>query len=141
MHQSSAEGLVRHATAVAELQTLSGKHLLPGFGEDENEHEERIAEAVQEISTLFKECERRLKHITDAKNDGPDDEVRGGGVCGEGEGGKVRGWEEGDGVMQPPTCSVPLGRTRHPQPPKHAVTGGAHQHQETSWPTASGLIA
>ena len=61
--------------AVQELGEVSGKHLLPGFGEEEDDHEETIACTVQEITGLFKECERRLKEIHNAENDGSGDEV------------------------------------------------------------------
>ena len=67
--------------AVQELGEVSGKHLLPGFGEEEDDHEETIASTVQEITGLFKECERRLKEIHNAANDGSGDEV-----CCRGEG-------------------------------------------------------
>ena len=87
-----------HLPAVGELQTLSGKHLLPGFGEEEDQardaararsarrardpsfsgsQEEQIAQTVQELSTLFKESERRLREVAAAKSDGTGDEVRG----------------------------------------------------------------
>jgi len=62
---------------VAELQTLSGKHLLPSFGDDEEkEHEEEIAETVQEISSLFKACEHRLQEVARATDAGDGDEVQ-----------------------------------------------------------------
>ena len=60
---------------VADLNELSGKHLLPGFGE-EDEREEQIAQTVQEITVLFKECEQRLKRMTSQKDEGRGDEVR-----------------------------------------------------------------
>ena len=60
---------------VADLNELSGKHLLPGFGE-EDEREEQIAQTVQEITVLFKECEQRLKEVKAAKQSGTGDEVR-----------------------------------------------------------------
>lgn len=62
---------------VAELQTLAGKHLLPSFDDDENEHEEQIAATVQEISSLFKACEHRLQEVARMKDAGSgDEEVR-----------------------------------------------------------------
>ena len=60
---------------VGELQTLSGKHLLPGFGEEEDQ-EEQIAHTVQELTTLFKESERRLKEIMASKSEASDEAVR-----------------------------------------------------------------
>ena len=59
---------------VKELDQVSSKHLLPGFGEEED-HEDTIARTVQEITQLFKDCERRLKEIHAAQNDGSGDEV------------------------------------------------------------------
>ena len=61
---------------VSELNTLSGKHLLPSFGDDtEQEQEEQIAVLVQAVTSLFKECERRLKEVSRAKFEGGGDEV------------------------------------------------------------------
>jgi len=60
---------------VKELKELSGKHLLPGFGDDEVETEEQIAEAVAEVSSLFKACEHKLKAVANAKHDGTGDEA------------------------------------------------------------------
>jgi len=60
---------------IKELGEVSGKHLLPGFGEEEEDHEETIARTVQEITGLFKDCERRLKEIHNAANDGTGDEA------------------------------------------------------------------
>ena len=59
---------------ISELQTTSGKALLPGFADDDDS-EEVIAATVQEISGLFKECERRLKEMSRAKSEGGGDEV------------------------------------------------------------------
>jgi len=59
---------------VAELSQLSGKHLLPGFGEDDD-CEEQITQLTQEISRLFKECERRMKEMSSMKNEGTRDEA------------------------------------------------------------------
>ena len=59
---------------VSELQTLSGKALLPGFADDDDQ-EEVIAATVQEVSSLFKECERRLKEMGRTKSEGSGDEV------------------------------------------------------------------
>jgi len=58
---------------ISELQTTSGKALLPGFADDDDS-EEVIAATVQEISGLFKECERRLKEMSRAKSEGGGDE-------------------------------------------------------------------
>jgi len=58
---------------IKELDQVSSKHLLPGFGEEED-HEDTIARTVQEITQLFKDCERRLKEIHAAQNDGSGDE-------------------------------------------------------------------
>ena len=60
--------------AVSELQTLSGKALLPGFADDDDQ-EEVIAVTVQEVSGLFKDCERRLKEMGRTKSEGSGDEV------------------------------------------------------------------
>jgi len=67
--------VVRIEQKIAELQSLSSQHLLPSFADDEQEDEERIAETVQEISKLFKECEVRLKEVKAAGKDGSGDEV------------------------------------------------------------------
>lgn len=67
--------VVRIEQKIGELQSLSSQHLLPGFGDDEQEDEERIAETVAEISKLFKECEQRLKEVKAAKQSGTGDEV------------------------------------------------------------------
>ena len=98
--------------AVQELGEVSGKHLLPGFGEEEDDHEETIASTVQEITGLFKECERRLKEIHNAENDGSGDEV-----CCRGEGTpRKKGWP---GVVPDPrfTC----------RQYSHVVTAGCSQ--------------
>jgi len=63
---------------LGELQTLSGKALLPGFGDDEDDNEEQITATVTEVHGLFKEAQGHLKAIsnaTDTSNNG-DDEVR-----------------------------------------------------------------
>ena len=62
--------------AVSELTTLSGKALLPSFADDDGDQEELIAQTVQEVSALFKECEKRLKALTAAKSEGASDEAR-----------------------------------------------------------------
>lgn len=60
--------------SVSELQTLSGKALLPGFADDDDQ-EEVIASTVQDVSALFKECEKRLKEMSRTKSEGSGDEV------------------------------------------------------------------
>ena len=60
---------------VSELTALSGKALLPGFSDDDDQ-EELIASTVAEVSVLFKECERRLKEMNRSKAEGTGDEVR-----------------------------------------------------------------
>ena len=69
-----ASPLPHPCASVKELGEVSAKHLLPGFGEEED-HEEIIARTVQEITQLFKDCERRLKEIHAEQNDGSGDEV------------------------------------------------------------------
>lgn len=59
---------------ISELTTLSGKALLPSFADDDGDQEELIAQTVQEVSALFKECEKRLKALTAAKSEGASDE-------------------------------------------------------------------
>jgi len=61
-------------TKVSELQTISGKHLLPSFGEEEDQ-EEQITHIVQELTVLFKDSERRLKEVAGAKSEGSGDEL------------------------------------------------------------------
>ena len=56
---------------------MSGKALLPGFGDDDDQ-EEMIAQTVSEVSALFKECERRLKEMKSATSTSSGDEVRAG---------------------------------------------------------------
>jgi len=58
----------------AELTSLSGKALLPGFADDEDQ-DDQIAQTVSEISSLFKECERRLKEMSGTKATGSGDEA------------------------------------------------------------------
>lgn len=59
----------------SELQSFTGKALLPGFGDDDDQ-EEQIAATVREVSGLFKDCERRLKEMGQSSNQGGADEVR-----------------------------------------------------------------
>ena len=59
---------------ITELASLSGKALLPGFADDDDQ-EELIASTVSEVSSLFKECERRLKEMNRSKAEGTADEV------------------------------------------------------------------
>ena len=63
------------ACAVSELQDMSGKALLPGFNDDDDQ-EEIIVSTVAEISQYFKDCERRLKEMSRTKSEGSGDEVR-----------------------------------------------------------------
>eukprot|EP00320_Phaeocystis_rex_P020900 CAMPEP_0119092048 /NCGR_PEP_ID=MMETSP1178-20130426/158522_1 /TAXON_ID=33656 /ORGANISM="unid sp, Strain CCMP2000" /LENGTH=323 /DNA_ID=CAMNT_0007075599 /DNA_START=16 /DNA_END=987 /DNA_ORIENTATION=- len=60
---------------IKELSEVSGKHLLPGFGDDEEDHEDAITRTVQEITSLFRECERRLKEIHNTPDEGSGDEA------------------------------------------------------------------
>ena len=80
--------------AVKELSEVSGKALLPGFGDDEEDNEDTISRTVQEITALFRECERRLKEIHNARDEGTGDEV-----CpaepAASWGGRAGGWTEG----------------------------------------------
>ena len=61
--------------AVKELSEVSGKHLLPGFGDEEEDNEDTITRTVQEITVLFRDCERRLKEIHNTPGEGSGDEV------------------------------------------------------------------
>ena len=54
---------------------MSGKHLLPGFGDEEEDNEDTITRTVQEITVLFRDCERRLKEIHNTPDEGSGDEV------------------------------------------------------------------
>ena len=68
------EPCVACVLAVKELSEVSGKALLPGFGDDEEDNEDTISRTVQEITALFRECERRLKEIHNARDEGSGDE-------------------------------------------------------------------
>jgi hypothetical protein len=68
-------GRAPHVLAVSEMQTQTGKALLPGFADDDDQ-EELIAQTVTEVSGLFKDCERRLKEMGRTKAEGSGDEVR-----------------------------------------------------------------
>ena len=59
---------------VSELSTMSGKALLPGFADDDDQ-EDQIKELETDITALFRECERRLKEMTRTKSQGSADEV------------------------------------------------------------------
>ena len=61
------------ARAVSELSTLSGKALLPGFADDDDQ-EDQIKELEADVTTLFRDCERRLKQMGSTKADGSSDE-------------------------------------------------------------------
>jgi len=56
----------------ADLAASHGKALLPGFG-DEEDQDEQIASTVAEVSSLFKECEQRLRQMDSAAVAGDDD--------------------------------------------------------------------
>ena len=45
---------------------MSGKALLPGFNDDEDQ-EDQIKSTEADITALFRECERRLKEMVAAK--------------------------------------------------------------------------
>ena len=40
---------------------MSGKALLPGFGDDEEDTESQITQTVAEVSTLFKQAQLKMK--------------------------------------------------------------------------------
>ena len=54
---------------------MSGKKLLPGFADDEEDQEDQIKETEADVTTLFRECERRLKEMSRTKSEGSADEV------------------------------------------------------------------
>lgn len=58
---------------ISELSTMSGKALLPGFNDDDDQEDE-IKTLEDELSALFKECDRRLKEMSRTKSEGTDDE-------------------------------------------------------------------
>jgi len=60
---------------IKELSEVSGKHLLPGFGDEEENNEDTITRTVQEITVLFRDCERRLKEIHNTPDEGSGDEA------------------------------------------------------------------
>jgi len=60
---------------IKELSEVSGKHLLPGFGDEEEDNEDTITRTVQEITVLFRDCERRLKEIHNTPGEGSGDEA------------------------------------------------------------------
>ena len=55
---------------IKELSEVSGKHLLPGFGDEEEDNEDTITRTVEEITALFRDCERRLKEIHNTPDEG-----------------------------------------------------------------------
>ncbi|KAL1502915.1 hypothetical protein AB1Y20_010987 [Prymnesium parvum] len=63
---------------LSELQTMSGKALLPGFGDDEEDTETQITQTVAEVSSLFKEAQMKLKTMGTQRGDTSqgDEEVR-----------------------------------------------------------------
>mmetsp|Transcript_5171 Transcript_5171/g.13608 ORF Transcript_5171/g.13608 Transcript_5171/m.13608 type:complete len:323 (-) Transcript_5171:243-1211(-) len=65
--------IARIKIKISELNTSTGKALLPGFADDDDQ-EEHISNTVGEVSTLFKDCERRLKELINSKDEGTDDE-------------------------------------------------------------------
>ena len=54
---------------------MSGKALLPGFADDDDDQEDQIKCTEADITALFRECERRLKEMSRTKSDGSADEV------------------------------------------------------------------
>jgi len=68
--------LALRARAVSELSTMSGKALLPGFADDDDQ-EDQIKCTEADITALFRECERRLKEMGRTEADGSADEVGG----------------------------------------------------------------
>lgn len=54
---------------------MSGKALLPGFADDEEDQEDEIKSHEADITALFRECERRLKEMGRTKSEGTQDEV------------------------------------------------------------------
>jgi len=63
---------------LSELQTMSGKALLPGFGDDEEDTESQITQTVAEVSTLFKQAQMKMKLLGSEQGAGNqgDEEVR-----------------------------------------------------------------
>lgn len=63
--------------SVSELQTMAGKALLPGFGDDEQDIESQITQTVADVSHLFKEAQLKVKLMGSEQGDGGHgDEVR-----------------------------------------------------------------
>jgi hypothetical protein len=60
---SARARLVRCARAVNELTQDHGRHLLPGFN-DEDDKEVKIQQSAAEITSLFKHCERQMKALS-----------------------------------------------------------------------------
>ena len=54
---------------------MSGKALLPGFADDDEDQEDQIKATEADVTTLFRECERRLKEMSRTKSEGSADEV------------------------------------------------------------------
>jgi hypothetical protein len=54
---------------------MSGKKLLPGFADDDDD-EDMIKSTETDITTLFRECEKRLRKMGQTKSEGAADEVR-----------------------------------------------------------------
>ena len=76
MPDASARLFLSLLPAVSELTTMSGKALLPGFADDDEDQEDQIKQSEADITTLFRECERRLKEMGRTKSEGSADEVR-----------------------------------------------------------------
>ena len=53
---------------------MSGKALLPGFADDDDQ-EDQIKATEADVTALFKDCERRLKEMGRTKAEGSADEV------------------------------------------------------------------
>jgi len=58
---------------ISELSTMSGKALLPGFADDDDQ-EDNIKVLESEVGDLFRECEKRLKAMGRTKSEGTADE-------------------------------------------------------------------
>ena len=55
---------------------MSGKKLLPGFADDDEDDEDQIKSTEADITTLFRECEKRLREMGRTKTEGTTDEVK-----------------------------------------------------------------
>ena len=109
--------------AVKELSEVSGKHLLPGFGDEEEDNEDTITRTVQEITVLFRDCERRLKEIHNTPDEGSGDEVCSSylGAGGRAEGRGRADWGVGQARRRSGGSGGQAGRTplaHHDDPPR-----------------------